>query len=127
MTNNHSTFFLTILAGGALVLADPARSESPIDNPIDTVNRHMEIATADFGNGVVQMHSRRDSASEIQHTVYTFDCTNRTYANVFADGLAPPAFPVNSSTVMTNTIEEDGPIAPLAQHACSKHGLKLEW
>ncbi len=111
----------------AAFTAGAACAEAPIDNPLDTVNQHMEIATADFGNGVVQMHSRSDSPSAIQHTVYTFDCTNRTYASDFSDGLAPPAFPVQSIGITTNTIEQDDPIVPLAQHACSKHGLKLEW
>lgn len=110
-----------------LLLASAAFAESPIETRHE-IDRDFEIASKNFGDGVVQLHSRKESADGNAHSVHSFDCTSKTYAAVYS-GVAPPeTFPLAALNFNLNPIDETSEVAPLAQHACRKHGYPLlEW
>lgn len=104
-----------------------ALAESPIDTQQD-IDRHFQIASKDFGDGKVQLHSRQDSDTGSTHSVHNFDCVNKTYAPVYSGAGSPDGFPLDGLDFSMNPIDEISPVAPLAQHACRKHGYPLlEW
>ncbi|MEY8830631.1 hypothetical protein AB9K34_19850 [Sedimentitalea sp. XS_ASV28] len=116
-----------ILAGCQLLLASAVSAESPITTP-QQVDRDYEIASKDFGDGFVQLHSRKDGADGSAHAVHSFDCANKSYASVYSGETPPEAFPLDSLGFNLNQIEENSEVAALAQHACRKHGYPLlEW
>ncbi|MBK0328730.1 hypothetical protein I5535_15670 [Rhodobacteraceae bacterium F11138] len=117
----------TLAAGGLLSTAGVAMAQTAIDTP-QKIDAHFEVASKDFGGGKVQLHSRKEGDTGTTHSVHNFDCSNRTYVPVFADGVSPDAFPMDNLDFNLNPIEETSPVAPLAQHACKKHGYPLlEW
>lgn len=104
------------------------------DNAIDTpseIDKHFEEASKDFGNGVVQLHSRQDGADGTQHAVHQFDCVNGTYDSLYAGDAPPTDFPLDSTGVMgagPGLLYDDPTMASLAQHTCTKYGHPLaEW
>ncbi|WP_424986058.1 hypothetical protein [Microbulbifer sp. S227A] len=110
-----------------LLWAGTALAESAITTP-HQVDTDYEIASKDFGDGFVQMHSRRQGEGGNAHAVHGFDCANKTYAALYAGDVPPEAFPLEGLDFNLNPIEETSEVAPLAQHACRKHGYPLlEW
>ncbi|MBB96238.1 MAG: hypothetical protein CML68_16805 [Rhodobacteraceae bacterium] len=98
------------------------------DMPIADIDKRFEIATKDFGGGTVMMTSRADGAGGPTYTTHQFDCENKTYATQSEGSEAPDVFPDPVSAQATNAFGEDDDIAPLAQHACTKHGHPImEW
>ncbi|MDU9002668.1 hypothetical protein [Sedimentitalea todarodis] len=110
-----------------LSVASVALAESPITTPHE-IDEHYEVASKDFGDGTVQLHSKKVSAGATTHSIHSFDCTNKTYAPVYAGDASPDEFPVNSLGFNLSPIDVTTDVAPLAQHACKKHGYPLlEW
>ena len=116
---------VTLLAGGAG--ADDLY-EQPIQNELDRVNQHYAIASKDFGNGHVQMHSRSAGADGDRHTIYSFDCHEKRHTVLFAGPRPPDKFTFEEPGNPELYFEEQDGVAPLAQHACTTHGYPLlEW
>ncbi|MDK3072393.1 hypothetical protein QO034_04645 [Sedimentitalea sp. JM2-8] len=125
---NFPKGFRMILAAGCLFsVAGAAVADSPITTT-GQVDSHFEVASKDFGGGKVQLHSRKESETGTTHAVHNIDCVNKTYTPVYEDDNAPDAFPFDNLDFNLNPIDETSPVAPLAQHACKKHGYPLlEW
>lgn len=116
-----------VATGGLLSVATIAVAESPITTPHE-IDKDYDVASKDFGDGFVQLHSRKVSADGTTHSVHSIDCTNKTFAPVYAGDTAPDDFPLESVGFNLNPIDEISEVAPLAQHACKKHGYPvLEW
>lgn len=116
-----------IATGCFLLVSGFAFAESPITNAHD-VDAHFEIASKDFGDGVVQLHSRKGDSDNATHSVHSIDCTNKAYASVFTGNSDPELFPLDSLGFNLEPIGENSTVASLAQHACKKHGYPLlEW
>lgn len=110
-----------------LLLANAAFAESPIETRHE-IDREFEIASKNFGDGVVQLHSRKESADGIAHSVHSFDCSSKTYAAMYSGDAPPEAFPLATLNFNLEPIDQTSEVAPLAQHACRKHGYPLlEW
>jgi hypothetical protein len=124
---SRSGLCTALVAGHVLCAAGQATAESPIDTKQD-IDKHFEIASKDFGDGKVQLHSRWEGEADTAHAVHNFDCVTKTYAAVYAGDTGPDEFPLDNFDFNLNPIDETSPVAPLAQHACKKHGYPLlEW
>lgn len=127
MCRNYTKRCLALMLALAVSLPVAALAESPISTAHD-VDAHFEVASKDFGGGVVQLHSRKDGADGETHAVHSFDCEAKSYAPVFTGASAPDLFPMDSLGFNLEPIDENSDIAPLAQHTCKKHGYPLlEW
>ncbi|MFA3917588.1 hypothetical protein [Ruegeria hyattellae] len=113
---------LLVLAGGA------SAAENEIENPLDTVNKHFEAASKDFGGGLTQLHARKEGADGTEHLIYHFDCSNNRYDLLSSDAAEPDTLPEVSDAPLADPFGPDDPVAPLAQHTCTKYGYPLlEW
>ncbi|MGR3803565.1 hypothetical protein [Marinibacterium profundimaris] len=109
----------------SLMLAGPALAQ---DTEIADIDKHFDVASEYFGDGKVQLSSRQDTDAGPQYAVHQFDCVNKTFTTPFEGTVAPDAFPVPVTEQQEATFEQGDPVAPLAQHACAKHGHPLlEW
>ena len=116
-------FALTVLAAGTGTSVFGQTTEAQIDE-------QFAVASEYFGDGQVQVHSRRDGAAGSTHTVYSFDCVAQTFASEFENDIAPENFPVEATGVEKRPLEKDSVVVPLAQRACEEHGhplLELKW
>ena len=110
-----------------LLVASAALAESPITTRHE-IDKDYDIASKDFGDGFVQLHSRKVSADGTTHSVHSINCADKTYAPVYEGEAPPDAFPMNSLGFNLTPIDVTTNVAPLAQHACKKHGYPLlEW
>lgn len=113
---------------GLSMIAGLAGAAWAQDTEIADIDKHFEIATKDFGDGTVQMSSRQDTADGPLYAVHQFDCVNKTFVTPFEGAVAPDVFPVTTTEQQVAAFDEGDEIAPLAQHACTKHGHPLlEW
>ena len=101
----YGTFCAAMLLQVALAGASAA-SETAIENQIDTVNKHFEVASEYFGDGTVQMHSKREGADGTFHSVHQFDCVNKNYDTLYDGDFTPDAVPKAfiQSLVRTGTV-----------------------
>ena len=118
---------LAAIAACLLLTAQMVHAETPIDSP-EGIDQRFEIASKDFGEGVVQLHSRKDGADGVTHTVHSFDCANKSFAPMFSGNSDPALFPMDSLGFNLEPIDQNSDVAALAQHTCKKHGYPLlEW
>ncbi|MEY8838809.1 hypothetical protein AB9K41_07230 [Cribrihabitans sp. XS_ASV171] len=113
----------------ALAAGVAGAQENAIRHDMDTVNRHFEIATHDFGGGRVQMHSRSEGPDGVEHTIREFDCGQGSYNETYSGASAPTVFPVDADSRPSELpFPLDDNIGPLAQHACGKYGQPVaQW
>ncbi|MEO9782521.1 MAG: hypothetical protein ABJH07_12160 [Sedimentitalea sp.] len=124
---SRKRFFATVASGGLLLLASAAVAESPITTRHE-IDKDYDVASKDFGDGFVQLHSRKENADGVSHSVHSIDCANKAYAPVYSGEAPPDEFPLNSLGFTLSPIDVTSDVAPLAQHACKKHGYPLlEW
>lgn len=121
--NTSSRTFLA--AFGLALMAGMAASETEIDNPNDTLNKHFAIASERFGKDEVQLHSRQEGAGGSRNKVYAINCGKVLFKEVFDGTSGPTNFPVPSQGETAMPIENDSAIAPLAAHVCKQHGVPL--
>ncbi len=114
-----AVFALSLVAGAA-----PA-SDNSIAHMQDETNKHFDEASKDFGGGAVQMHARKEGADGTTHVIYQFDCTQQNYDVLFSGLAGPDSFPLDAWAPAGTPIDQNDDIAPLAQHACTKHGYPL--
>lgn len=112
---------LAVVAGSAF--AD--LYQKPIKNEQDSVNAHYEIASKDFGNGQVQMHSMAEGPDGKSHTVYSFNCTDKKYDLLFDGPESPDGLFTGPMEEPKRDLDQIDNVAPLAQHACTSHGYPL--
>ncbi len=125
---NASSSSVAATVGLFLSAIGAEAADGRIDNHRDAMNQHFEVATKLYGDDRVQLHSRREGDDGVLHSVHNFDCVNKTYNSVFEDAIQPRSFPIDGNGGVMNPIQEDSAVAPLAQHACMKHGHPLlEW
>jgi len=121
----------TILAGvGLSLMAGVALSETEINNPNDPINKHYAVASKLFGEDEVQFHARQEGENGSRNTVYSFNCTQKTYGQLFDDAFEPTDFPLDSQPSSMQPFDRYSEVAPLAAHACKQHGVPLlgfEW
>ncbi|MCL6283965.1 hypothetical protein M3P21_10525 [Ruegeria sp. 2012CJ41-6] len=111
-----------------MIASGASASENEIENPLDTVNKHFEVASKDFGGGVTQLHARKDGADGSEHSIYHFDCPNLKYALISSSAGRPDNLPDVADEPFVEPLEPDDIVAPLAQHTCAKYGYPLlEW
>jgi len=119
--------FRALFLPTALVLSC-ATGAATAETVIASVDQRYEVATKDFGGGVVQMNSRQDSAEGSVYSVHQFDCMNMTYATLYTGDEMPATVPQAYGEADIASFDRDHDVAPLAQHACTKHGHPLtEW
>jgi len=114
---------LAVTAGLALA------ADTEIANPHDEMNKHFAIASERYGNEV-HLHSRQDGPDGSRNKVYTFNCVERMYNEVFDGDSAPANFPVDPDGSSSEPIESNSTAAALAAHACKQYGVPLvgiEW
>ncbi|WP_428928624.1 hypothetical protein [Marinibacterium sp. SX1] len=98
------------------------------DVQIADIDQRFEVATKDFGDGTVMMTSASPVGDAWSYQTHQFDCVDKTYAALPATSELPTEFPDPISPQQTNAFGEEDEVAPLAQHACTKHGQPLlEW
>jgi hypothetical protein len=105
-------------------------AESRAETPIADMEDHYAIASADFGEGHVQIHSRHDSDAGSTHKVHLINCVDQTYKTVFEGDAPPETFPVDEPVDGLERLESGSADVPIARHACDKHGLpivELRW
>ncbi|MEM7317782.1 MAG: hypothetical protein AAF408_02035 [Pseudomonadota bacterium] len=123
-----NAIFGLVAAVGSLVASGVDASETEIENQLDTINKHFEAASKDFGGGFVQLHARKEGSGETEHQIYHFDCANKKYELLFSNPNEPESMPALEKDTLLNPIDPFHAVAPLAQHTCTKHGYPLlEW
>ncbi|SLN50027.1 hypothetical protein ROA7450_02471 [Roseovarius albus] len=111
-----------------LIASHVSAAEDEILNPLDVVNQHFEAASKDFGDGMVQLHSRKEGAEGTEHLIYHFDCSEKKYGLAYEGADAPTSLPELPDEPLSHGFAADDAVAPLAQHTCRKHGYPgLEW
>ncbi|WP_372571395.1 hypothetical protein [Ruegeria jejuensis] len=118
-----------VAACGLLLIASGASAaENEIENPLDTVNKHFEVASKDFGGGVTQLHARKEGAGGTEHLIYHFDCSNKKYDLFYNSAETPDSRPDMVDAPFVEPLEPEDIVGPLAQHTCTKYGYPLlEW
>ncbi len=124
-STRHSVIYPLVTLGGVLLTGTAGSADDRIAHIRDEVDTHFEQASENFGDGVVQMHSRSKSAEGNTHVIYQFDCTQKHYGVLYSGLGAPDDFPMQAWDGEPAPIEPDGDVAPLAEHACVKHGYPL--
>lgn len=131
MTIQFNTSVRSILvAVGFLVFAGAAASETEINNPNDPINKHFAVASELFGEDEVQFHAFQEGEAGNRNKVYTFNCTDKMYNELFNEEFEPTDFPLESQTSSMKPFDRYSEVAPLAAHACKQHGapiLGFEW
>jgi hypothetical protein len=131
MTRQGKLFFAAGAFAAALcTLAGIATAESRAETPIADMEDHYAIASADFGEGQVQIHSRHNSDAGSTHKVHLINCVDQTYKTVFEGDAPPETFPVDEPVDGLERLESGSANVPIAKHACDKHGLpivELRW
>lgn len=130
MTGVWKLNYIALAALAACLFAGGADAQSVSEREIEGLDKRYAIASKDFGNGKVQLHTRGDSADGSTHTVHTFSCIENTFDLVFEGDEAPEAFPVEGEGSGAQNLEKNSSTASLAAHACKEHGypvLMMEW
>ncbi|MEX0347851.1 MAG: hypothetical protein AB3N15_00365 [Paracoccaceae bacterium] len=122
------TIRIAAVSGLLLMAGIASAAENEIENPLDTVNKHFEVASKDFGGGVTQLHARKEGADGSEHMIYHFDCSNQKYNLFYSGGETPDSLPDMADAPFVEPLEPEDIVGPLAQHTCTKHGYPLlEW
>ncbi|WP_223423354.1 hypothetical protein [Tateyamaria pelophila] len=120
-----------ILAGvGLSLMVSVALAETEINNPNDTINKHFAVASKLFGADEVQFHARQEGEDGSRNKVYSFNCIQKTYNELFDEEFEPTDFPLESQPSSMQPFDQYSEVAPLAAHACKQHGapiLGFEW
>lgn len=118
------------LAAALCILAGLAVAESRVETPIADMEDHYAIASEHFGEGLVQVHSRRQGDAGSTHKVHVINCVEQTYKAVFEGDAPPEAFPLDEPGDGMGPLTADSPDVPIAKHACNEHGfpiVELRW
>jgi hypothetical protein len=121
---------MALAALAACLFAGGVDAQSVGEREIAGVDKRYAIASKDFGDGKVQLHTRGEGADGGSHKVHTFSCVEQTYEVVFEGDQAPEAFPVEGEGSGARNLEKNSSTASLAAHACKEHGypvLMMEW
>lgn len=111
-----------LLAGSALAADDI------IQNTKDNLNTYYDTASKYFGDGEVQINTRKEGSDGTSFTIYHFDCTNNNYDVLSTGDTAEMEFPMEIQGAASTPFDRNADVAPMAQHACTKHGRPLlEW
>lgn len=98
------------------------------ETPIDEMEQHFAIASKHYGDGQVQVHTRRDSDEGSRHEVLTIDCKEQTFRRDYTADVPPEAFPLGDFDAPSIPVTVDNIAAPTVVHTCEQHGHPLlEW
>ncbi|MGD9293750.1 MAG: hypothetical protein PVI41_02610, partial [Roseobacter sp.] len=89
MTGLWKLKHMVVAASAACVVAGVAGAQSVTEREIAGVDDRYAIASKDFGDGKVQLHTRGEGADGASHKVHTFSCVEQTYEVVFEGDQAP--------------------------------------
>ena len=59
-------------------------ADTLFDVPEEPSYKYFDMASHDFGEGIVQLHTRKEGSSGITHTVHHIDCVGKRYDDIFA-------------------------------------------
>lgn len=128
MTGCGSATRGVLVACGTTLCMQTAMAETKIETTQDTIDEQFAIASQHFGDGQVQVHTRRDTADGSTHHVYSFNCQDQTHSLDYEGAAAPESFPVEASRDPLQPLNRDSAAAPVGQYACEEHGHPLlEW
>ncbi|MEM6889960.1 MAG: hypothetical protein AAF636_17740 [Pseudomonadota bacterium] len=113
-----------LVAGGLIVLAGQVASETALDD----VDEQFAIASQHFGEGQVQVHTRRDQEGASTHSVLTINCKEQTYRRDYEADTPPEVFPLGDYENPADKMTSADAVATAAVHTCAEHGHPLlEW
>lgn len=117
--NSMAATAFAVCAWGGAALAQTA--------PAD-IEEHFAIASKHYGDGKVQMHTRRDLEAGSKHSVFTINCKEQTYRTDYESDAPPETFPMADYEEPSEPMTGANAVATAAAKACDEHGHPLlEW
>jgi len=114
----------------ALITALLCLSTTPLlaETAIDEMEAHFAIASKHYGDGQVQIHTRRDEDAGSTHRVLTINCKDQTYRSDYEAQEPPESFPLGEFEAPEEPMTGGDAVAKTAMHTCEEHGHPLlEW
>lgn len=120
---------LGVAALGWTQMSDQAHATDTLfDVPDEPEYKYFDVISHDFGDGIVQIHTRKEGPSGTSHAVQHIDCIQQRSDDIYAGAIPPDGFPMGSPELPAGNIENNPDLVSVAQHACKKHGYPLlQW
>ena len=114
---------LGVLVSATVACASSAQAQGVTEREIEGIDKRFAIASEQFGESEVQLHTRADTDTGSVHEIYTFDCEQKTYRKDYADKSVPESFPIAGAQGESFTLVQEMEENAIAAHVCKEHGF----